>query len=294
VGFLDKYFKKKLLAPKQQEIAIDNSKNKIPDTIPEDQDNFILDMDEIEIEKTIDILVTDKYYLDEGVIMKNPQFGEDELLLEAARLVVLHQHGSTSLLQRKLKLGYNRAGRIIDQLEKLGIVGSFEGSKAREVFFTNSSDVENYLKKHPVMKNNMERFYEKYKVLIDFRRVEYIKNQQMEQQIENDRLEKESIKQQILAKERKNRIRKEALQELIEKGEISNHFRNREGKRELIPQEVMDKVWNRDGGRCVNCGSQENLEFDHIIPFSKGGATTYRNMQLLCKKCNIDKSNKLG
>ncbi|MEI8270115.1 MAG: HNH endonuclease [bacterium] len=56
----------------------------------------------------------------------------------------------------------------------------------------------------------------------------------------------------------------------------------------------MDKVWNRDGGRCVNCGSQENLEFDHIIPFSKGGATTYRNMQLLCKKCNIDKSNKLG
>src|SRR3546814_10021612 len=52
---------------------------------------------------------------------------------EAARLVVRHQQGSTSLIQWKLKLGYNRAGRIIDQLEAAGIVGSFEGSKAREV-----------------------------------------------------------------------------------------------------------------------------------------------------------------
>lgn len=57
----------------------------------------------------------------------------DELFEEAARIVVSTQQGSTSLLQRKLKLGYNRAGRIIDQLEAAGIVGSFEGSKAREV-----------------------------------------------------------------------------------------------------------------------------------------------------------------
>ena len=57
----------------------------------------------------------------------------DELFEDAARMVVQHQHGSTSLLQRKLKLGYNRAGRIIDQLEAVGIVGHFEGSKAREV-----------------------------------------------------------------------------------------------------------------------------------------------------------------
>ena len=52
---------------------------------------------------------------------------------EAARLVVAHQQGSTSLIQRKLKLGYNRAGRLIDQLEAAGVVGPFEGSKAREV-----------------------------------------------------------------------------------------------------------------------------------------------------------------
>lgn len=57
----------------------------------------------------------------------------DALFDDAARLLVIHQQGSTSLIQRKLKLGYNRAGRLIDQLEAAGIVGPFEGSKAREV-----------------------------------------------------------------------------------------------------------------------------------------------------------------
>ncbi|MBE7175245.1 MAG: DNA translocase FtsK 4TM domain-containing protein [Mucilaginibacter polytrichastri] len=57
----------------------------------------------------------------------------DPLFEDAARLIVMHQQGSTSLIQRKLKLGYNRAGRLIDQLEAANIVGPFEGSKAREV-----------------------------------------------------------------------------------------------------------------------------------------------------------------
>jgi S-DNA-T family DNA segregation ATPase FtsK/SpoIIIE len=57
----------------------------------------------------------------------------DALFEEAARIIVTHQQGSASLLQRKLKLGYNRAGRIVDQLEAAGIIGQFEGSKAREV-----------------------------------------------------------------------------------------------------------------------------------------------------------------
>jgi S-DNA-T family DNA segregation ATPase FtsK/SpoIIIE len=57
----------------------------------------------------------------------------DSMFAEAARIVVIHQQGSASLLQRKLKLGYNRAGRLIDQLEDAGIIGPFEGSKARQV-----------------------------------------------------------------------------------------------------------------------------------------------------------------
>ena len=57
----------------------------------------------------------------------------DAMFEDAAHIVVKHQSGSTSLIQRRLKLGYNRAGRIIDQLESAGIVGPFEGSKARQV-----------------------------------------------------------------------------------------------------------------------------------------------------------------
>jgi|SRR5210317_1808627 len=57
----------------------------------------------------------------------------DTLFREAAEVIVVAQQGSASLIQRKLKLGYNRAGRIIDQLEAAGIVGPFEGSKARQV-----------------------------------------------------------------------------------------------------------------------------------------------------------------
>ena len=67
-----------------------------------------------------------------------------------------------------------------------------------------------------------------------------------------------------------------------------------ESRSRNISQEVRDKVWNRDGGKCVDCGSNENLEFDHIIPHSKGGANTYRNIQLLCEKCNRSKSDNIG
>lgn len=69
----------------------------------------------------------------------------DKMFDEAARLIVRHQQGSTSLIQRKLKLGYNRAGRLIDQLEAAGIVGPFEGSKAREVFVQDEYALEQLL-----------------------------------------------------------------------------------------------------------------------------------------------------
>ncbi|MGJ3234180.1 DNA translocase FtsK 4TM domain-containing protein [Marivirga sp.] len=69
----------------------------------------------------------------------------DALFDEAAKLIVLHQQGSTSLIQRKLKLGYNRAGRLIDQLEAAGVVGAFEGSKAREVLIPDEYSLEQLL-----------------------------------------------------------------------------------------------------------------------------------------------------
>lgn len=65
------------------------------------------------------------------------------------------------------------------------------------------------------------------------------------------------------------------------------------GQRASIPKRVQREVWRRDGGRCVECGSRKNLEFDHIIPISKGGSNTARNIQLLCEECNRKKSNKI-
>jgi S-DNA-T family DNA segregation ATPase FtsK/SpoIIIE len=86
-------------------------------------------------------------YEEEKENLGDVDLGErDPMFEEAARLVVAHQQGSTSLIQRKLKLGYNRAGRLIDQLEAAGIVGPFEGSKAREVLVTDTYSLEQLLK----------------------------------------------------------------------------------------------------------------------------------------------------
>ena len=64
---------------------------------------------------------------------------------EGARIVVSTQQGSTSMLQRQLKLGYNRAGRIMDQLEAAGVVGGFNGAKAREVLISDLNSLERLL-----------------------------------------------------------------------------------------------------------------------------------------------------
>ncbi len=70
----------------------------------------------------------------------------DSMFVDAARTVVQNQLGSTSMIQRRMKLGYNRAGRIMDQMESLGIVGPSEGSKAREVLIYDEMELEKYLK----------------------------------------------------------------------------------------------------------------------------------------------------
>jgi S-DNA-T family DNA segregation ATPase FtsK/SpoIIIE len=113
-------------------------------------------VDTPEIEKIVDFIGSQRGY-DSAYML--PEFeGEDEggasdidlsdrdaLFEEAARLIVMHQQGSTSLIQRKLKLGYNRAGRLIDQLEAAGVVGGFEGSKAREVLIKDEMSLEQLL-----------------------------------------------------------------------------------------------------------------------------------------------------
>lgn len=109
-----------------------------------------------EVEKITDFIGSQRGYPDAFLL---PEFvgdnesntGEvdladrDPLFEDAARMVVQHQQGSASLLQRRLKLGYNRAGRLIDQLEAAGIIGPFEGSKAREVKFKDPIELETLL-----------------------------------------------------------------------------------------------------------------------------------------------------
>ena len=114
-------------------------------------------VDTPEVEKVIDFIAQQRGYPEPFFL---PEFhGDDEvhgssglkysdlddMFEDAARLIVQNQHGSTSMIQRRLKLGYNRAGRIMDQLESFGIVGPSEGSKAREVLIYDEIELKRFL-----------------------------------------------------------------------------------------------------------------------------------------------------
>lgn len=214
----------------------------------------------------------------------------DPFFEEAAYAIVTTQVGSTSMIQRKFSIGYNRAERLMDQLEMVGIIGPAEGSKPREVLIQDKNTLQMMLNFRRGLIN--KDFIIENKHAIKERVLFYQEQKAKEEEWARRELidaEKERIKQEILEKRRIREIKKQAMAELREEGIIEEAR-----TREPIPQEVQDAVWRRDGGRCVKCGSQENLEFDHIIPFSKGGSNTIRNIQLLCEKCNRSKSNKIG
>ena len=113
-------------------------------------------IDTPEVEKVTDFIGNQRAYPEAFLLPEyigdaeggNPNLDlddKDAMFEDAARVLVIHQSGSTSLIQRKLKLGYNRAGRIIDQLEAAGIVGPFEGSKARQVLIPDEMALEELL-----------------------------------------------------------------------------------------------------------------------------------------------------
>jgi S-DNA-T family DNA segregation ATPase FtsK/SpoIIIE len=112
-------------------------------------------VDTPEVERICDFIGSQKAYAnayllpdyvgeESGIKLDMDISERDSLFRDAAEVVVSAQQGSASLIQRKLKLGYNRAGRIIDQLEAAGIVGPFEGSKARQVLITDLTSLETF------------------------------------------------------------------------------------------------------------------------------------------------------
>lgn len=152
---------------------------------------------------------------------------KDPLFEEAARLIVFHQQGSTSLIQRKFSIGYSRAGRLMDQLEMAGIVGVTQGSKPREVLIMDEYSLEVKLRsidiqtfKDDVIDIIEERFYEE----ILQRKAEYIRKIKEDLRVEQEQKiedEKEIIRKKLLEKERKKQLEKEIRQDLIDKGLIS-------------------------------------------------------------------------
>lgn len=211
------------------------------------------------------------YYFEESAPVKY-----DSLFEEVARYAVNNGGISTAEIQRNFEVGFNRAGRIMMQLERAGIVGQQQGINPRKVYFDNITSLEKYLAAgdyHGVSLSAEEQ--ERRRILF---------------QQEQEEREKAEIAAHIKEKYRIRQLEKIVRQELIDSGELFGD----EPKRPPIPREIVDAVYKRDGGRCVYCGSTQNLQLDHIIPFSKGGATTLENMQLLCQKCNVEKSNKIG
>lgn len=65
-------------------------------------------------------------------------------------------------------------------------------------------------------------------------------------------------------------------------------------RRERIPADVRQFVWRRDDGRCIFCGTEEDLQFDHVIPYSRGGANSVENIQILCGSCNRQKGDAIA
>ncbi len=121
--------------------------------------------------------------------------------------------------------------------------------------------------------------------------------------------DREKIKRIMEYGEKDDLLRDESNQEMFDKwkytykmyelreNNIFSLYSNSEKRKELrekIPQHIIDKVWRRDLGKCAICGSKEKLEIDHIIPVSKGGSSTYRNLQLLCENHNRSKRNNIG
>lgn len=178
--------------------------------------------------------------------------------------------------------------------EQARIAEKEKAKKAREAEEARKAEQERARKEEQEREERRRRQREEYE---QFLAEEKRKTESLEYKIEQaERMkaaaerEKAEIAAKLKEQQRRRELEKQVRQDLIDSGELFGD----QTKRPRIPREVVDAVYKRDGGRCQECGTTEDLQLDHIIPFSKGGATTVENLQLLCGKCNRAKSNKIG
>jgi hypothetical protein len=105
---------------------------------------------------------------------------------------------------------------------------------------------------------------------------------------DNDDLRADDVRALLYDREVKKQRKLQRAHAALQQGYAPPQMR-----REPISQEVKLAVWQRDGGRCVQCGSSFDIQYDHIIPFSMGGASTVENLQILCGSCNRTKGASL-
>lgn len=101
-------------------------------------------------------------------------------------------------------------------------------------------------------------------------------------------LDEQAVELLVWNRQRRQESQLERLEKIRDRGITSAQRR-----REQIPDEVRIAVWERDGGRCVRCDSDHELQFDHIIPFARGGGINVENVQILCGDCNRAKSDSI-
>jgi hypothetical protein len=105
---------------------------------------------------------------------------------------------------------------------------------------------------------------------------------------EDDRLDAEAVALLVWDRERRRDGQLERLRQIRARDEEIGGAR-----RERIPPEVRSFVWQRDGGQCVTCGADDDLQFDHVIPVARGGGNAAENLQILCGACNRQKGDRL-
>jgi nitrate reductase cytochrome c-type subunit len=164
----------------------------------------------------------------------------------------------------------------------------------REEYFTQDADIfDPYIE---IFERIDSEYFEKFKKLTKKEKEEVRKKEPLKferftarETAESLKKEKEELMElEAWEKERRTKEKIIRLRKMRENVEAGDYIPDT--SREHVPRDIASYVMSRDKGRCLSCGSQENLHFDHIIPVSKGGATTAENLQILCMDCNIKKS----